>query len=236
MSCEWSETISRTHKFFICCVNNLSRTSGYRIVSDHSHYIEVEISPGLVCNVIYISCTYFIISPIDNLFFQSKMSHMFFWFWNPDFWLPPNITWETFIEEKLLIKPQHFARFSDLWYSLPLGLCFIVIRFIVEKMLVKPIGCSLGLSDKPRRQPRENKVLESYFKSKSKLSNGDALSLSRKCGLSEIQVHIQQSGSLLLDYIFFCIFSAFFCSVMHYFWMDLSLQCIRFFLIWSSRL
>ena len=87
-----------------------------------------------------------------------------------------------------VIKPQHFARFSDLWYSLPLGLCLIVIRFIVEKMLVKPIGCSLGLSDKPRRQPKENKVLESYFKSKSKLSTRDASSLSRQCGLSEIQV------------------------------------------------
>jgi len=123
----------------------------------------------------------------------SELSELSTWFWNPDIWLPPNISWDTFKEEKVLnsttvIKPEHFARFSDLLYPLPLGLCFIVIRFFIEKVLLKPIGCSLGLSDKARRQPKENKVLESYFQSKSKLSKGDAVSLSRQSGLSEIQV------------------------------------------------
>ena len=125
----------------------------------------------------------------------SELAELSTWFWNPDIWLPPNISWDTFKEEKVLnsttvIKPEHFARFSDLLYPLPLGLCFIVIRFFIEKVLLKPIGCSLGLSDKARRQPKENKVLESYFQSKSKLSKGDAVSLSRQSGLSEIQVYI----------------------------------------------
>ena len=115
------------------------------------------------------------------------------WFWNPDIWLPPNVDWDTFKEEKVInsttvIKPENFAKFSDLWYTLPIGICFIVIRFIVEKQFLKPIGIFLGLHDRPRRQPRENHVLESHFKSKRKLSKGEASLLSRQSGLSEIQV------------------------------------------------
>ena len=115
------------------------------------------------------------------------------WFWNPDIWLPPNVDWDTFKEEKVInsttvIKPENFAKFSDLWYTLPIGICFIVIRFIVEKLFLKPIGIFLGLHDRPRRQPRENHVLESHFKSKRKLSKGEASLLSRQSGLSEIQV------------------------------------------------
>ena len=116
------------------------------------------------------------------------------WFWNPDIWLPPNVDWDTFKEEKVInsttvIKPENFAKFSDLWYTLPIGLCFIVVRFIVERQILKPIGISLGLHDRPRRQPRENPVLEMHFKSKRKLSKGDASILSQQSGLSEIQVH-----------------------------------------------
>ena len=29
------------------------------------------------------------------------MSGMMMWFWSPDFWLPPNITWDTFMVEKM---------------------------------------------------------------------------------------------------------------------------------------
>ena len=33
---------------------------------------------------------------------KRKMSGMMMWFWSPDFWLPPNITWDTFMEEKII--------------------------------------------------------------------------------------------------------------------------------------
>ena len=115
------------------------------------------------------------------------------WFWNPDIWLPPNVDWDTFKEEKVInsttvIKPENFAKFSDLWYSVPIGLVFIVVRFFAEKLVLRPIGISLGLTQKPRRNPLANNYLEQQFKSKQKLDKGDAILLSSKAGLSEIQV------------------------------------------------
>ena len=114
------------------------------------------------------------------------------WFWNPDIWLPPNVDWETFKEEKVInqtiIKPENFAKFNDLWYPLPIGLVFIIVRFIVEANILKPIALSLGLTEKPRKKPVSNQILESHYQSKSKLSKGDSSKLSQKSGLSEIQV------------------------------------------------
>ena len=115
------------------------------------------------------------------------------WFWNPDVWLPPNVDWDTFKEEKVInstvvIKPENFAKFSDLWFALPFGIAFIFVRFFVENYVLKPIGQSLGLSDNPRKKPRENAALEAHFHSNRKLLKGEASTLSQKSGLTEIQV------------------------------------------------
>ena len=126
---------------------------------------------------------------------SSVGSELSAWFWNPDIWLPPNVSWDTFKEEKVInstvvIRPENFAKFSDLWFTLPIGLIFIVVRFIFERQILRPIGYALGLSDKPRKQPKANPVLEMHYRSKPKLRKGDATLLSKKSGLSEIQVDI----------------------------------------------
>ena len=131
-------------------------------------------------------------------------SHLSMWFWNPDIWLPPNVDWNTFKEEKIInstivIKPENFANFSDLLYPLPIAFCFIIARVLVEKYILKPLGERLGIQDKPRRQPRPNSSLENFFKKSNKLRSGEALVISRQCGLSEIEV-----GWKIKD--FFCIF------------------------------
>ncbi len=37
------------------------------------------------------------------------------WFWNSDVWLPPNVTWDSFKESKVvqdsILEPTDFARF-----------------------------------------------------------------------------------------------------------------------------
>jgi len=124
---------------------------------------------------------------------SSVGSELSAWFWNPDIWLPPNVSWDTFKEEKVInstvvIKPENFAKFSDLWFTLPIGLIFILVRFIFERQILRPIGYALGLSDKPRKQPKANPVLEMHYRSKPKLRKGDATLLSKKSGLSEIQI------------------------------------------------
>ena len=116
------------------------------------------------------------------------------WFWNPDIWLPPNVDWDTFKEEKVInstvvIKPENFAKFSDLWFALPIGIAFIFVRFFVENHVLRPLGERLGLSNQPRKKPKENAILEAHYNSKRKLLKGEACSLSKKSGLSEIQVN-----------------------------------------------
>ena len=124
---------------------------------------------------------------------EGRGSDLSTWFWNPDIWLPPNVDWNTFKEEKIInstrvIKPEHFANFSDLWYPLPIALCFILTRLLVEKYILKPLALGLGIRNKPRRQPRPNSVLENFFKTKRKIGHGEARLLSSQSGLTEIEV------------------------------------------------
>jgi ceramide synthetase len=119
------------------------------------------------------------------------------WFWNSDVWLPPNVTWDSFneeqiVKEKIVIEPKDFARFNDLWYPLPCALFVIVLRWMVEKWVFKPIGIRLGLKDRKRRPPPHNQVLEEAFSSRrssaSTNEEEDVNKLSQAAGISPIQV------------------------------------------------
>jgi len=112
------------------------------------------------------------------------------WFWNPDIWLPPNVTWESFdetrvVKEGSVIEPSDFARFGDLWYPIPLALVVMVVRQMVERFLFKPLGVKLGLKDKARRGPVENQVLEKAFNGRETIDSGR---LAKDTGMTVIQV------------------------------------------------
>ena len=82
------------------------------------------------------------------------------WFWNDEFWLPPNVTWEQFRE------PQgvRYANFRDLLYPLPMAVLFIVIRFVVENKVFRPLGRRLGVKELDKRRcPVANETLEKSF-------------------------------------------------------------------------
>jgi len=52
------------------------------------------------------------------------------WFWNPEVWLPPNVTWEDMVPNDNV----QYANFEDLYYALPQGfLIFAILRFILIK-------------------------------------------------------------------------------------------------------
>ena len=51
------------------------------------------------------------------------------WFWNPDVWLPPNITWAD-IKSNETVK---YAEFEDLYHPIPMAFIFLVIRFFIER-------------------------------------------------------------------------------------------------------
>ncbi|XP_023341201.1 ceramide synthase 6, partial [Eurytemora carolleeae] len=122
----------------------------------------------------------------------SYMQDMAQWFWDPDVWLPPNVTWDSFNQPKQvndsLLEPQDFAKFSDLWFPLPLAILVIILRSLVEKKIFKPVGIRLGLKDHQRVYPPENKTLEHAYRSFSTISKDQALELAGTTGLSYIQV------------------------------------------------
>jgi len=65
------------------------------------------------------------------------------WFWNDQFWLPPNVTWSNLKsgdEDKSTYS-------SDLAYPLGLAWVILFVRKLVEKFVFRPLGQKLGLKD-----------------------------------------------------------------------------------------
>jgi len=113
------------------------------------------------------------------------------WFWDPDIWLPPNVTWESFdttqVVKEAVIQPGQFARFGDLWYPIPLAVVVMAVRHVVERFLFKPLGVKLGLKDRARRGPVDQPVLEKAFNTFGRGSI-DSSKLARDTGMTVIQV------------------------------------------------
>ena len=114
---------------------------------------------------------------------MSESSALSKWFWNPSIWLPPNVTWQNFEEsQNQNIVPEDLAQFSDLWYTLPIALGLIVIRWLVENFLFRPIGIKMGLKD--RKVPDENSTLEEIFKNIHSMNNSEKAKVSSQFGLT----------------------------------------------------
>ena len=99
--------------------------------------------------------------------------------WSPDIWLPPNITWQHFDS-----RPD-YAQFYHLLYPLPMALAMLVLRLCLDRAVLRPAGRMLGISDKQRRMPDHNTVLESAFHH----GQHHYPSLCSHTGLTERQVH-----------------------------------------------
>eukprot|EP00092_Neocalanus_flemingeri_P016011 GFUD01017330.1.p1 GENE.GFUD01017330.1~~GFUD01017330.1.p1 ORF type:complete len:371 (+),score=80.29 GFUD01017330.1:434-1546(+) len=116
------------------------------------------------------------------------------WFWNPDIWLPPNVTWDSFdesdpeIAKEAFVSPGTFARFSDLWYPIPLAILVMIARWVVERGIFKKVGIWMGMKDYKRTFPAHNQVLESVFRSVTDPSLREVDHLSAESGLSIRQV------------------------------------------------
>ena len=74
------------------------------------------------------------------------------WFWNDEFWLPPNVTWNHFKTEQGTIDSR-YATSRDLIWPIPLAFGIIVIRYVIENLVFRPIGRKLGLKAVRRRHP-----------------------------------------------------------------------------------
>ena len=113
------------------------------------------------------------------------------WFWNDNFWLPPNVTWDQF-ETKA--SGTRYASFSDLFWPIPMAFAIIFLRFVVENRIFRPLGRSLGLKETRRRHPGSNDILEKAFQliqSSAKNSNfqqEEILRLSKQLQMTERRI------------------------------------------------
>ena len=87
-------------------------------------------------------------------------------------------------------EPEDYAKFSDLWYPIPMTLVMMVIRWVVEKFMFRPIGIRMGLKDNMRHLPNENAALEKAFRISSKITSKEVTKLSRETGMTFIQVQL----------------------------------------------
>lgn len=102
--------------------------------------------------------------------------------WADWIWFPEGHGWADFQDQE---DGQVFPKSSDLWATLPVALCFLVIRPIFERTIAVPLATLLGVRDKPRVCAAPNPTLESYYSRTSKHPAQSSLeSLSKQTGFS----------------------------------------------------
>jgi len=106
------------------------------------------------------------------------------WFWNPNVWLPPNITWAD-IQSNETVK---YAEFDDLYHPLPMAFMFLVLRFFVEKFVWAPVGRSMGLKAMRPKRVAFNEILEEAYRKSRRVSHKQVREMARTLDWSERQV------------------------------------------------
>lgn len=106
------------------------------------------------------------------------------WFWNADFWLPENSTWQGLEQAKELT----WAKGAELYLSLPLAIVLIILRLFFERFIATPFIHYLGLKDKPSSFV-PNTFCEKVFQTISRSPNEERIEgLSKQLGWSTYEV------------------------------------------------
>uniref|UniRef100_A0A3P8SJI6 Ceramide synthase 2a n=1 Tax=Amphiprion percula TaxID=161767 RepID=A0A3P8SJI6_AMPPE len=104
--------------------------------------------------------------------------------WADWIWFPEGHGWDDLKDH----DGKVFPKTQDLWATIPIALCFLVIRQIFERTVAIPLASLMKVSDKQRVRASPNPVLESYFCSTSKHPTQVVLLLSKQTGCSVRQV------------------------------------------------
>jgi len=78
------------------------------------------------------------------------------WFWDSDVWLPPNVTWSHLQST----EDSKYFEFADLIIPLPAALLVILVRWLFQRYISRPLGLYLGLRDSKRLKASTNPALE----------------------------------------------------------------------------
>ncbi|XP_068196964.1 ceramide synthase 2-like [Antennarius striatus] len=107
--------------------------------------------------------------------------------WREDLWLPPGVTWRDM--EQLADSERPLPQ--DLLIALPLGLGFVVLRYVFERSLAPPMGRCLGVKNRLQVSPVPSQKLELFYTQKSRQpTQTDIVSLMSLCGKTQRQIEI----------------------------------------------
>ena len=127
------------------------------------------------------------------------------WFWDDNFWLPPNVTWKDIQRtgggtgETGEIQ---YAEFADLAYPIVGAWLMLLLKFIVEKKLLRILGVKLGLKNRKKGaaagvtsggDENRRRLLEEAFKGKKAvrdMSEDELCALAKKVDMTERQVEV----------------------------------------------
>ena len=121
------------------------------------------------------------------------------WFWNDDFWLPPNVTWKDIQPAPDSSSKINYACFDHLYvYPWILVVCIFVHRYLLEGCLFRFIGKQLGVKGhrKFRSSVQLNGIIEKEFKLIKKWDQKEILKLSQKINVPERKGNIQNTRSV----------------------------------------
>uniref|UniRef100_A0A3B4Z7K5 Ceramide synthase 2-like n=1 Tax=Stegastes partitus TaxID=144197 RepID=A0A3B4Z7K5_9TELE len=105
--------------------------------------------------------------------------------WADWIWFPEGHGWADLTDH----DGKVFPKTQDLWATIPIALCFLVIRQIFERTVAIPLASLMKVSDKQRVRASPNPILESHFCSTSKHPTQVlVLTLSKQTGCSVRQV------------------------------------------------
>ncbi|XP_017275277.1 ceramide synthase 2a [Kryptolebias marmoratus] len=100
--------------------------------------------------------------------------------WADWIWFPEGYSWDDM---------EDVPRTGDLWPTIPIAVCFLVLRQIFEQTVGLPVACKLGVKDKPQVEAPFNPILQAHFCNKSRHPAQSAIEdLSRQTGCSVRQV------------------------------------------------
>ncbi|KAG7457851.1 hypothetical protein MATL_G00231640 [Megalops atlanticus] len=106
-------------------------------------------------------------------------------FWQERLWFPEGLGWADLQDR----DGRVYAKASDLWVTIPLALCFLIVRWIFERTVATPLAALLGVREKVRLRAEHNPTLESFFCNETKHPTQSSIeSLSKQTGHSVRQV------------------------------------------------
>lgn len=109
------------------------------------------------------------------------------WFWSETFWFPEGKTWKLLENDSKsnIYVPQA----KDLYWSLPLGLALLLLRYAVEAYILVPFGFWFGVKEK-KIKAMPDPMLENLYKKNGFVNKNSIESVAKQTDMTVQQVEV----------------------------------------------